>query len=159
MRATWCLWQSLNFRKCSAWLQWTTGRGWVGTDLDRSRTLSFTSDLEGRAHVRHVYMSGPSQNLTERSRKHTAKNQGKEVKIHLKSSPRTWMTAREKKWNLDDKTRGPNTHTHTHTHIYTCAVLSRSVWPYGLQPARLLCPWEFSRQEYWIGLPYPASII
>ena len=41
-----------------------------------------------------------------------------------------------------------------------CAVLSRSVLsdflpPHGLQPARLLCPWEFSRQEYWSGLPCP----
>ena len=27
--------------------------------------------------------------------------------------------------------------------------------PYGLQPARLLCPWGFSRQEYWSGLPCP----
>ena len=25
-----------------------------------------------------------------------------------------------------------------------------------LQPARLLCPWEFSRQEYWSGLPFPS---
>ena len=24
-----------------------------------------------------------------------------------------------------------------------------------LQPARLLCPWGFSRQEYWNGLPCP----
>ena len=35
----------------------------------------------------------------------------------------------------------------------TCAVLSRSVvsdtlQPLGLQPARLLCPWGFSRQGY-----------
>ena len=41
-----------------------------------------------------------------------------------------------------------------------CAVLSRSVvsdslWPRGLQPARLLCPWGFSRQEYWSELPCP----
>ena len=40
------------------------------------------------------------------------------------------------------------------------AVLSRSVMsdslrPYGLQSARLLCPWGFSRQEYWRGLPCP----
>ena len=26
---------------------------------------------------------------------------------------------------------------------------------HGLQPARLLCPWRFSRQEYWSGLPCP----
>ena len=39
-----------------------------------------------------------------------------------------------------------------------CAVLSHSVMsnslqPHGLQPTRLLCPWGFSRQEYWSGLP------
>ena len=27
--------------------------------------------------------------------------------------------------------------------------------PHGLQPARLLCPSGFSRQEYWSGLPCP----
>ena len=27
--------------------------------------------------------------------------------------------------------------------------------PSGLQPARLLCPWAFSRQEYWNKLPCP----
>ena len=41
-----------------------------------------------------------------------------------------------------------------------CAVLSRSVtsyslWPHGQQPARLLCSWKFSRQEYWSGLSCP----
>ena len=40
------------------------------------------------------------------------------------------------------------------------AVLSRSdvsdsSRPHGLQLARLLCPWGFSRQEYWSGLPCP----
>ena len=43
-----------------------------------------------------------------------------------------------------------------------CAVLSHSVvsdssGPHGLQPTRLLCPWAFSRQEYWSGLPWPPS--
>ena len=28
--------------------------------------------------------------------------------------------------------------------------------PHGLKPARLLCPWGFSRQEYWSGLPLPS---
>ena len=37
-----------------------------------------------------------------------------------------------------------------------CAVLSRSVMsnslgPHGPQTARLLCPWRFSREEYWSG--------
>ena len=39
-------------------------------------------------------------------------------------------------------------------------MLSRSVVPdslgfHGLYPARLLCPWGFSRQEYWSGLLCP----
>ena len=33
--------------------------------------------------------------------------------------------------------------------------MSDSLRPRGLKPARLLCPWEFSRQEYWSGLPWP----
>ena len=41
-------------------------------------------------------------------------------------------------------------------------VLSRSIvpdslQPHGLQPVRLLCPWGFSRQEYWSGLPCPPG--
>ena len=32
---------------------------------------------------------------------------------------------------------------------------SNCLWPCGLQPARLLCPWGFSRQEHWSGLPCP----
>ena len=26
-----------------------------------------------------------------------------------------------------------------------------------MKPSRLLCPWGFSRQEYWSGLPCPSS--
>ena len=42
-----------------------------------------------------------------------------------------------------------------------CAVLSHSVVtdflePHRLWPARLPCPWGFSRQEYWSGLPCPS---
>ena len=33
------------------------------------------------------------------------------------------------------------------------SVMSNSLQPYGLQPARLLCP-KFSRQEYWSGLSF-----
>ena len=41
-----------------------------------------------------------------------------------------------------------------------CAVLSHSVMSnslrhHGLLPAKLLCLWGFSRQEYWSGLPGP----
>ena len=28
--------------------------------------------------------------------------------------------------------------------------------PHGWQPTSLLCPWGFSRQEYWSGLPCPS---
>ena len=35
------------------------------------------------------------------------------------------------------------------------SAVSVSLWPRGLKPARLLCPWGFSRQEYWTGLPCP----
>ena len=43
-----------------------------------------------------------------------------------------------------------------------CAVLSRLVvsWLFATPwtvTARLLCPWGFSRQEYWSGLPCPPS--
>ena len=33
--------------------------------------------------------------------------------------------------------------------------MSNSLQHYGLYPARLLCPWGFSRQENWSGLPCP----
>ena len=37
-----------------------------------------------------------------------------------------------------------------------CSVMSSSLQPHGLQPARLLCPWDFSRQEHWHGLPFSS---
>ena len=42
--------------------------------------------------------------------------------------------------------------------VLCCAVLScvRLFRPHGLEPARLLCPGGFPRQEYWGGLPCPA---
>ena len=35
----------------------------------------------------------------------------------------------------------------------SCLALSR---PHGLQPTRLLCPWDFPRQAYWSGLPFSS---
>ena len=35
------------------------------------------------------------------------------------------------------------------------SVMSYYLQPHGLQTARLLCSWGFSRQEYWSGLPCP----
>ena len=37
------------------------------------------------------------------------------------------------------------------------SVVSDSSWPHGLQPTRLLHPWDFSRQECCSGLPVPSS--
>ena len=39
--------------------------------------------------------------------------------------------------------------------VLSCSVVSDSLQPHELQPTRLLCPWGFSRQEYWGGLPCP----
>ena len=39
--------------------------------------------------------------------------------------------------------------------VLSCSVVSNSLRPHGLLPTRLLCPWGFSRQEYWSGLPCP----
>ena len=38
--------------------------------------------------------------------------------------------------------------------IQSCSALCN---PMDLQPTRLLCPWGFSRQKYWSGLPCPRS--
>ena len=39
--------------------------------------------------------------------------------------------------------------------VLSRSVVSNSLLPHGLQPMRFLCPWGFSRQEYWSGLPCP----
>ena len=41
--------------------------------------------------------------------------------------------------------------------VLSLSVVSNSVRPLGLWPTRLLCPWGFSRQEYWSGLPSRGS--
>ena len=33
--------------------------------------------------------------------------------------------------------------THVYMCVFSCSVMSDSLWPYGLQPASLLCPWDF----------------
>ena len=40
--------------------------------------------------------------------------------------------------------------------MLSCSVVFTSLWPHGLlYPARLFCPWGFSRQEYleWVAVP------
>ena len=38
----------------------------------------------------------------------------------------------------------------------SCLVMPYCLQPHGLQPTSLLCPWDFSRQGYWSGLPFPS---
>ena len=40
--------------------------------------------------------------------------------------------------------------------VLSQSIVSDSLWPRGLEPTRLLCPWSFSRKEYWSGLPCPS---
>ena len=43
--------------------------------------------------------------------------------------------------------------------MHACSVtlgMSDSLRPHRLKPARLLCPWGFSWQEYWSGLSCPT---
>ena len=42
----------------------------------------------------------------------------------------------------------------TQKNVFSCLVLSDSLWPHDLQHTRLFHPWEFSRQEYWSGLTF-----
>ena len=42
--------------------------------------------------------------------------------------------------------------------VLSRSVVSDSLKPDGLWPARLLWPWRFSRQEYWSGLPCPPPM-
>ena len=53
-----------------------------------------------------------------------------------------------------------NTHTHTHRALTvrwkwkwksSCSVVSHSLWPHGLQPTRLLCPWNFPGKSTGVG--------
>ena len=39
--------------------------------------------------------------------------------------------------------------------LVCCSVVADPLQPRGLLLGRLLCPWGFSRQEYWSGLVYP----
>ena len=39
--------------------------------------------------------------------------------------------------------------------LLSASVMSDSLQPHGLQPTRHLCPWAFSKQEHWNGLPCP----
>ena len=35
--------------------------------------------------------------------------------------------------------------------LRACSVMSNSLWPHGLQPIRLLCPWDFPAKNTGVG--------
>ena len=35
--------------------------------------------------------------------------------------------------------------------LFTCSVMSDSLWPQGLKPTRLLCPWDFPGKNTGVG--------
>ena len=41
--------------------------------------------------------------------------------------------------------------------VLSCSVLSNSAIPVDCSPPDALCPWGFSRQEYWSGLLCPPA--
>ena len=54
----------------------------------------------------------------------------------------------------DQKKKKDNVFVKSHACVLSCSVVSDSLKPHGLQPARLLCPWDLSSQEYWNRLPF-----
>ena len=40
--------------------------------------------------------------------------------------------------------------------LHVCSVVSHSLWPHGLIACQVPPSREFSRQEYWSGLPFPT---
>ena len=45
--------------------------------------------------------------------------------------------------------------SHDGSHAFLVTQPCPTLQPHGLQPTSLLCPWGFSRQEHWSGLPCP----
>ena len=46
------------------------------------------------------------------------------------------------------------------TLLLLCSFVSNSLRPHGLQPARLLCPWNFLRQRIleWVALSFAGDL-
>ena len=83
--------------------------------------------------------------------------------VQLLVTPWTAAYQAPPSWDSPGKNTGAGCHFLLHWATWKClcyAVLSHSVTsnslqPQGLQPARLLSPGGFSRQEYWSWLPSP----
>ena len=44
-----------------------------------------------------------------------------------------------------------HTHTYIYIYIYICSVMSDSLWPRGLYPARFLCQWDSPNKNTGVG--------
>ena len=66
-----------------------------------------------------------------------------------------WRWAAEPRSSRGSKAMFFNSKNNGALALLSRSVLSDSLQHRGLQPARLLCSWEFSMQEYWSGLPCP----
>ena len=44
-----------------------------------------------------------------------------------------------------------NMHTEMKQHVFHVKVMSDSLWPHGLHPSRLLCPWDFPGRSTGVG--------
>ena len=59
--------------------------------------------------------------------------------------PSLWSSSQNSTWLLERPSA-----------VVSCSIVSDSLRP-QLQPTRFLCPWGFSRQEYWSGLSCPPA--
>ena len=69
------------------------------------------------------------------------------LRLNVSSSGRSWRAPKCKEGSHSLSMKGENV---------SHSVVSNSLQPHGLQPTRLLHPWDFSRQEYWSGVPLPS---
>ena len=77
----------------------------------------------------------------------------------MEGLPPRCLHSRRPSWShLDKSSREEEISSLSFGCVHGCSVslvVSDSLQPHGLQPARLLYPWAFSRQEPWSGLPCP----
>ena len=68
------------------------------------------------------------------------------------------MMGRDSRWQRSrtwSSSPPPNTgHENSASHALRCPVLSNSLWPRGLWPTRILCPWDFSGKNTGVGCPF-----
>ena len=48
---------------------------------------------------------------------------------------------------------------HLLSYVCMCSVMSNSLWPHGLQPARLLCPWHSPGKNTGVGCHFLLQVI